>query len=260
MSRGGGGRGRGRGRGKPPLEAALGLAPGEAAPPPILQPPPLFPPLDRRPLKLKVTEEEEYLVTVKQEMQRYMLQSPFHLSLTHTSSTKVTRYSDKYRRNRERNGGQYGWDINWNYFPAQLKTRPKKQGKFPLSAAAKPGKRKRGKSVLDSADVSKEGGNEDSDGDFPNPKRPRRRVTFDDKDNQGAEGEGEVARRLDSLEKVEQQLSAESEQSGGEEENPEEVYNEEDEEEGTDYNLTYFDNGEDFEAGGDEALEEGPVY
>ena len=41
-----------------------------------------------------------------------------------------------------------------------------------------------------------------------------------------------------------------------------ENYDEEIEEEGTDYNLTYFDNGEDYLAGEEDALEdnEGPYY
>ncbi len=260
MSRGGG---RGRGRGKAPLEAALGLAPGEAAPPPILQPPPLFPHLERRPLDLKVSEVGEYLVTVKQEMNQHMVQSPFHLTPTDPTAVRIVRYSDKYRRNGEASkNGQLSWNISWSYFPTELRAgrnkKPKrKRSSKSLSSSAKSVKRKRvDKEVSSAGDGTKGsgGGEGDTDDDIPQPKRSRRKVTFDDE--QEGKGEGEVVKKLESLEKVEQ-LSGESEQSAGEEENPEEVYNEEEEEEGTDYNLTYFDNGEDRE---EEPLEEGPVY
>ena len=252
MSRGGGRGGRGRGRGKGPLETALGLAPGEAAPPPILQPPPLFPPLERRPLDLKVTEIGEYLVTIKQELNQHMVQSPFYLAPTDPTTMKIVRYSDKYRRNGEAGrNGHLSRNVNWSYFPAELQTGKNKKLK-----------RKKGKSLSSSATTSKSmkrkrgddtAGSEDTDDDTPQSKRSHRRVTFDD------EQKGEVVKQLESLEKVEQ-LSGESEQSAGEENPEEEVYNEEEEEEGTDYNLTYFDNGEDYEGGEEEPLEEGPVY
>ena len=38
------------------------------------------------------------------------------------------------------------------------------------------------------------------------------------------------------------------------------VYNEEIEEEDIDYNVTYFDNGEDYGGDEDDVLEEGPCY
>lgn len=258
MSRG---RGRGRGRGKASYEAALGLAPGEAAPPPILQPPPLFPQLDRRPLKLKDTAEENYLVSIKQGLRQHMLESSFHLSHTHSTVMKIVRYSDKYRRNGDRNG-QFGWGIDWKYFPSELQPGGKKSPRVTKKTKVKSGKRKRDASSDITNDRTAGG---DSEGDFPKPKKSRRRVTFDDdEDNvergerrKGGEEGGEMVKKLESLEKAEQ-VSGESEQSGGEEE--EELYNEEEEEEGTDYNLTYFDNGEDYEPMEDDALEEGPVY
>ena len=46
----------------------------------------------------------------------------------------------------------------------------------------------------------------------------------------------------------------------GEGEEVEEVYDEEIEEEDTDYNVTYFDNGEDYGGDEDDVLEEGPCY
>lgn len=246
MSRG---RGRGRGRGK---GFEIGLAPGEPAPPPILQPPPLFPVLDRKPLELESSQTEtekfqKYLLPVKQELKQHMLHSPFHLLRTNSNSFKVARYSDKYRRNGEKNR-EIGWQIEWNYFPKELQIgkKSKKTRKTRLSLdASKAGIRKR----VASSSVQ----NVDADDEIQSPKskKPKRKVTFDDH-----EGTSGLDKKLEGLEKAEQ-LSAESEQSA-EEENVEEEY-EDEEEEGTDYNLTYFDNGED-DIGEDDTLEEGPVY
>ena len=52
----------------------------------------------------------------------------------------------------------------------------------------------------------------------------------------------------------------EGEEKEGEEELEEEVYEEEIEEEDTDYNLSYFDNGEEYGGNESDGLEEGPCY
>lgn len=237
MSRGGG-RGRGRGRGGGRLEAP-GFAPGEPAPPPILQPPPLFPVLNRRPLDLRSSETEDYVVNIKHELKHHMMQSPFHLVEPDPHSFKITRYSDKYRRNGEKSRG-IGWQIDWKYFPRELRVRTKMRTKKKSSPSERGGKRRAG----DSEELGP-----------PDPKKPQRRVTFDKDSSSNV-----LDKKLESLERAEQ-LSADSEQSGGEEEaNVEDSYEEEEEEEGTDYNLTYFDNGEDYDVGEEDALEEGPVY
>lgn len=221
---------RGRGRGKWRGRSNEGVLPtGEPAPPPILQPPPLYPTLDRRPLELKSSDIEDYLMIIKQDFKASM--SPYHFTKTDPKSGAIARYLHKFRKNGE-GSGDVGWDINWNYFPMELK----------IGGKTKRLKSNRGKrTALD---------------DNPPKAKKRRRVKFDE-NGEGRDGEG-LAKKLDTLEKAEQS-SAESEQSA-EEENAEEVYNEYEDEEGTDYNLTYFDNGEDYEVGDDEALEEGPVY
>lgn len=245
-------RGRGRGRGRGKSFEALGLAPGESAPPPILQPPPLFPTLDRRPLSLKSSDVETYLVTVKQDLRQYMTQSPFHLIRPSSNSVKIAKYSDRHRKNGNGEGGN-GWKIDWKYFPSELRVGGKR-------LTAKGSRKEKPSSLVNGgsgkrsvAGVDLEGGIADPDEELlpPKTKKSRRKVTFD-KDSNGLE------KKLESLEKTEQ-LSAESEQSA-EEENTEDVYEEEEEEEGTDYNLTYFDNGEDYDIGDDDTLEEGPVY
>ena len=260
MSRG---RGRGRGRGKGVSFAgnleAIGLAGGESAPPPILQPPSLFPTLNRCPLPLEVLEVTSYLVAIKQELKLSMKQSSFHLKKDSSDSVPVHRYSDKSIFSRGTNGrarsGRIGWDIDWNFFPKELRpgVKSKKRKKKHIPKKANPVK-KRKKCVRDF--TSSGGGDEFDRGESDNGTKIRksRRVTFE----QDGEEEGKLEKKLENLEKIEQ-LSGESEQSGGEE-IVEEIYEEEEEEEGTDYNLTYFDNGEEFDGGDDDTLEDGPIY
>ncbi len=249
MSRGGRG-GRGRGRGKPFGNAleALGLPPGESAPPPILQPPPLFPALERRPLELKSSDVEDYLVSIKQELKRFMIHNPFHLKASF-NTVEIARYSDKYKTNGEKDKGM-GWDINWMYFPEELKLKKKKKKKRPsikMKSSKSGGNTKKKRTIEDAEEIM------DDSGEGPNPKKSKT-VTW------SGDEETEVVKKLETLEKSEL-LSVESEQSEEEDNNPEPLYNdEEDDEEGTDYNLTYFDNGEDDEMRDDEALEEGPIY
>lgn len=70
-----------------------------------------------------------------------------------------------------------------------------------------------------------------------------------------------VLYRLDTLDAVVKEDKGDEEEGEGEgEEVTEEVYDEEIEEEDTDYNVTYFDNGEDYGGEEEEALEEGPCY
>ena len=248
MSRGRG-RGRGRGKGFGGSHEALGLAHGESAPPPILQPPPLFPTLERKPLELKSSEVEDYLVTIKQELKQYMTQSPFHISVS-TDSFKIAKYSDKYKLNGE-SDKRVNWDIDWNYFPKELKLGSKKvkkkAGKYsPTVVVGSKKERNVDKKRKKNSELGESGD------ELPKSKR-KRKVTFDDDEDE----EKDIEKKLKNLEKTEQ-LSAESEQSA--EEEVTEVYDEEEDEEGTDYNLTYFDNGEDFDIGEDDTLEDGPIY
>lgn len=126
MSRG---RGRGRGRGKP-FGGLESLLPGEPAPPPILTPPPLFPPMEKRPLELHESEVNTYLLTVKQELRHFMQQSPFALKAS-TGKSGIERYSDKYKQYKGNEIDDFiEWHPDWNFFPNELRigVRRRKRG------------------------------------------------------------------------------------------------------------------------------------
>ena len=88
-------RGRGRGSRLADLES-LGIKPGDGVPPPILQPPGLYPPMERRPLDLSNTEADRYMLAVKQDHVVVAKQLPFYITRD-TRHHDIHRYSNKYR-------------------------------------------------------------------------------------------------------------------------------------------------------------------
>ena len=275
MSRG---RGRGRGRGRPfgNMEG-IGFGPGEAAPPPILQPPPLFPILERKPLELKNDDASEYLYSIKQELRHYMKESPFYLKAD-TVKASIDRYSDRYKELNSNAVTDLAWSPEWEYFPDELQLKKKRKRKTTKSSiipetaipetagtnlkGIKKDKKRKSKQKDDS--VSQD--NEEESGVDRNPPKTkkRRKVTFDESDQEEPKLETKelpkekdgLVKKLNELEKAEEEQSADDDDiiTGDEE-----YYDEEIEEEGTDYNLTYFDNGEE-DAEDDLEENEGPYY
>lgn len=253
MSRG---RGRGRGRGKSfgGLEA-LSIIPGEPIPPPILQPPPLFPLLAQKPLELRSSKSEEYLLSVKQDLRQFMRQSPFHLKAG-SDKKVIERYSDKYRDN---NGSELDNILDWEYFPKELQTKRRKRKRRevglqyePVVPASKRTKRETPKQTKDRASVGSDAVVAELLQDETD--MQHKKVTFSTGD-----GGPDINKQFEHLERTEQ---AEADNESGEEAwtGDDEYYDEEIQEEGTDYNVSYFDNGEEYGGDEDDALEEGPCY
>lgn len=190
-------RGRGRGRGQSFHLQQVGLAPGEA-PPAILQPPPLFPELERKPLQCKRNELDNYLLSVKQEFRTAITQGPLYIKLVDKKSFKIERYSDKYKRCTR----QEKANLNTALIPKELlsTTRKHKLGK------------KKTKTIASNLAVE--------------------HLKEESSENESGE---------------EQQQPADT------------LYDEEQEEEG-DYQLTYFDDGEDYGIDEDDNLDDGPCY
>ncbi|XP_078143156.1 DNA-directed RNA polymerase III subunit RPC7-like [Centroberyx gerrardi] len=89
---------RGRGRGRRIMSfsvEAVGINRGETLPPSILQPTPLFPPMEQKPLPLAGGEEAEYMLALKQEFRGAMRSLPFFIQPA-APHRDVERYSDKY--------------------------------------------------------------------------------------------------------------------------------------------------------------------
>jgi DNA-directed RNA polymerase III subunit RPC7 len=261
-------RGRGRGRGKPfggNLEL-LGLSPGQPAPPPILQPPPDFPPLDRKPLQLRALEVDEYHLTVKQEFREQIRQSQFYLKAGSVKK-EIEKYSDRYQSVKlSEMDNQLGWEIDWNYYPEELRIeKPNKKKKWQTGSKYSPTVTTKKRTSRKRSTTEKQG---EASGDLSAPAAKRKkRVSFAD-DSGGEEVGIDTEKKLNELERLESSSSGGGGVGDGAASEEEELmtedehYDEEVEEEGTDYNLTYFDNGEDYLAGEEDTLEdnEGPYY
>ncbi|XP_033111777.1 DNA-directed RNA polymerase III subunit RPC7-like [Anneissia japonica] len=218
-----GGRGRGRGRGSALSFTAevLGLGRGgDSLPTAVLQPPPLFPPLEYKALPLLAGEAREYMLALKQEFRASSKDSPFFIK-PQNKKKDIDRYSDKYQAS-GLNSDNTQWSPDWSRLPKELQV----------------GVRKKKRSI-----------------------RPAVKKTIQDK-----EKTKEIENKLKELEKREEEGSGKEDEEEKEEkegeavEDDEEFYDEEEMEEGTDYIVSYFDNGEEFGLDDDDNLEDGPVY
>uniref|UniRef100_A0A8C0G1X9 Uncharacterized protein n=1 Tax=Chelonoidis abingdonii TaxID=106734 RepID=A0A8C0G1X9_CHEAB len=74
--------GSGKGRGRAAFTfniEAIGFAKGETLPEVAFKPPPLFPPTDFKPVPLKMGEEEDYMLALKQEFRASMKKMPYFM-------------------------------------------------------------------------------------------------------------------------------------------------------------------------------------
>ena len=257
----------------------LGLKPGDGLPPPILQPPPLFPPFDKRPLDLSETETDAYLLMVKQEIRQGMLTSPYHLQMS-SHKKDIKRYSDRYVGPTVGEDTEFaGWLPDWSRFPTELHLKPRRRrkrtaleskyrpqlppakkhrGSVPngiigpeLSGSEHVSAREEGVVLVDQTGKKASGVLESTVA--IRPRLPSEQSPIVD--------EKQLGQHLVLLEKSERREEEEEEEGGPEAlEEEEEYYDEEIEEEGTDYNLTYFDPGEEYMADDDDPVEEGPYY
>ncbi|CAN8005253.1 unnamed protein product [Ixodes hexagonus] len=109
------GRGRGRGRGMSFNVEQLGLTRADAALPPILQPPPAYPPLEFSPAPLVNSGENLYLAALLRDQRRNMSESGFNVPPL-APPQLVERYSDRYQAPK---APEVVYDLS--YFPAELR-------------------------------------------------------------------------------------------------------------------------------------------
>lgn len=222
--RGGGGAGRGRGRGGMSFNVEeLGFGSGEALPGPVLQPPPLYPPLERQPVPLKCGSEIGYLLALKRDYIEYLKYSPAYILPT-IKVKDIERYSDS--KNVDTTNKSNSLPYDWKRYPMELR---------PLQRSKK--KRLRSES---SGIVSKKVGKLE---DVTN--------KLEELEKQEAQG--------DSEEKNEENKD-EKEKEDHQEEEVEEEDQDEEMDDGTDYVNNYFDNGESYLDDEDDNLDDGPVY
>ncbi|XP_013379748.1 DNA-directed RNA polymerase III subunit RPC7-like [Lingula anatina] len=218
------GRGRGGGKGMSFSVETLGFGRGEALPAPTLQPPPLFPPLEFKPVALTTGEEMDYILALKQEFRATMKELPYYVK-AQEKKKDIERYTDKYQTGQQ--DSSINWEPDWKRFPKELKIRVRKAAK--IQAVVRPSLPKKTISRKADKDVLQ---------------------TLEELEKKAVEIDAE---------KDEEDEEEKKEEDGEQEE--EEEYDEEDLEEETDYNLNYFDNGEGYGMEDeDDNLDDGPTY
>lgn len=215
----------GRGRGRASLSfnvELLGIGRGETFAS-ILQPPPVFPPLQNHPLNLQKGEEFEYILALKQEFRNAMQNSPYYMN--YTEKTKdIERYSDKYQFQHQQESSF--WEPDWHTLPSELKEKKVKKTKTSKLFA-----HHYYTSSMPEEDLEKAVKNLDKNRNFQD---------AEDDDGQKSDGEESVTKEKEDNEDLEEELEDEELDDGG------------------DYNLNYFDNGEGFED--DDDMDEGGTY
>ncbi|KYO39950.1 DNA-directed RNA polymerase III subunit RPC7-like [Alligator mississippiensis] len=103
---------------------AVGIGKGESLPPSTLQPSPLFPPMEYRPVPLQTGEEVEYMLALKQELRGAMKNLPYFVKPA-APKKDIERYSDKYQTSGPIDNA-IDWNPDWRQLPQELKIRVRK--------------------------------------------------------------------------------------------------------------------------------------
>ncbi|XP_040436021.1 DNA-directed RNA polymerase III subunit RPC7 [Falco naumanni] len=195
---------------------AIGFAKGSSLPDVVCKPPPPFPSTDNKPVPLKTGEDEDYMLALKQDLRGTMKKMPYFLAVEEDHEV-IERYSKKYQNSEKEHAA---WTPDWRRLPRELK--PKKKTK---KAGAKP-KKAKSSEPKSNLDVLKK---------------------IEELEKKGDEEE----KSEDEKDKTEDKEGEDDEEA----EEPEE-YDEEEHEEENDYISSYFEDGDDFDADGDDNMDE----
>ncbi|KAM9810702.1 DNA-directed RNA polymerase III subunit RPC7 [Neosynchiropus ocellatus] len=149
---------------------ALGIGRG-SMPEARVQPNPLFPPTDYKPVPLKEGEEEDYMLALKQEMRGTMQRLPHHIRPL-SNKAAVEKYTARYQKLPDVDDAD--WTPDWNRFPKELMP-SKRKPRTKTAGTAKKKKKvdsKEAEAVLSKLDEleKKDGEAEKSDDEKPKKK------------------------------------------------------------------------------------------
>lgn len=198
---------------------ALGVGRG-SMPEARVGPSPLYPNTEFKPVPLKVGEEEDYMLALKQEMRGTMQRLPHNIKFQ-CNRADLEKYTERYLKQRQMEDER--WTPDWNLFPKELMPQTKK----PRAKGTKNKKTVKSPGKAAAADV------------------------LSKLDELAKKDDGNVEKSDDEAEKKKEEDDEEIE---------EEEYEEEDIEEDNDYIESYFDNGEDFAADSDDNMDGEATY
>ncbi|XP_067425357.1 DNA-directed RNA polymerase III subunit RPC7 isoform X2 [Emydura macquarii macquarii] len=116
--------GSGKGRGRAAFTfniEAIGFAKGETLPEAVFKPTPLFPPTGFKPVPLKMGEDEDYMLALKQEFRGSMKKMPYFIA-NKDENQAIEKYSKKYLQMRKES---MEWIPDWRRLPREMKPRKK---------------------------------------------------------------------------------------------------------------------------------------
>ncbi|NP_001089996.1 polymerase (RNA) III (DNA directed) polypeptide G (32kD) L homeolog [Xenopus laevis] len=211
--------GKGRGRAAFTFDIqAIGFSRGETLPETQLTPLPIFPSIEYKPVPLRIGEDQDYMLALKQELRKTVKSLPYYMGVK-AAKQSIERYSIKYEAEAERKL-QMEWTPDWRILPREMKAvKPKKKKSKTSTKQAKGTK-------PDSGDILK-------------------KIEELEKKDDGEE-------KSDEENETKKKAGDEEEE---EEEGEPEIEEEEEHEDENDYIASYFDNGDDFE-GSDDNMDE----
>jgi predicted GIY-YIG superfamily endonuclease len=123
-----GGYGKGRNFMCPTMEL-FSSSRGEALSVPVMQPPPTYPQLDRKPLPIELTTEMNYLIELKRDFTEYMQESLNNVQAV-KSKEDIERFCENYENSMtEHSKIEYESKYDWNRMPTELRLLYKLQGR-----------------------------------------------------------------------------------------------------------------------------------
>jgi len=203
----------------------LGFGKGDAVPESQFKPPPLYPPLENRPIPLDDGLEQKYLLTVRKELNLRMQSSPFYLVTSDVTKKGIERYYDRFQKLSHLDKEL---PVQWNRMPSELQKAAEKKRKTVSSAK---GVKKQKTDVDPNQILSKLEKKEKIESDTEDDPSEKKKVRDDDDDHDLNDGRDDIEE-----EEIDEELD-----------------------EGTDYANQYFDNGESY-LDEDDNLEDEAAY
>lgn len=217
----------GRGKGKTSMSFSmeqLGFSKGEMLPAPVLQPSPIYPMLDHKPLPIQMTTEMSYLVELKRDFTEYMRESSNNVQAV-ILNEDIERYcEDCDEAITGYNRSEYESKYDWSRMPMELKSSRKRKIQ---QQNVKPNKKRK---IMETSNIEN-------------------KLTELEKE--------ESTQRLNTEEEVEEEEEDEDKNKEEERVKDEEEIDEE-MDDGTDYANDYFDTGENYYSEDDN--DDGPVF
>ncbi|XP_063820062.1 DNA-directed RNA polymerase III subunit RPC7 isoform X2 [Pseudophryne corroboree] len=115
---------------------AIGFSRGDSLPETAVQPLPLFPHTDHKPVPLLESEEQEYLLALKQELRGTMKRLPYFIG-KESKKQSIERYITKYETEAQKKLSEE-WTPDWRMLPREMKATKNTKKRVKKAKVVKP--------------------------------------------------------------------------------------------------------------------------